>query len=337
MFTSIGDQPRSADQATPGADWFSFSGSHLGEVLVELIPSEERSITSEDIVKRWRELAPPVPDAVELSYSSTLFSAGDPVNVQLAGTNLDHLESASGRVKAALEEYNGVFDITDNYRSGKREVKLSVKPAAEAYGVTLSDLARQVRQAFYGEEVQRIQRGRDEVRVMVRFPADQRRSIGDLENMRIRTRDGGEVPFALVAEAITGRGFSSIRRVDRKRAVNVTADVDQSKANAQEIVTDLRKNVLPGILTDYPGVTYSLEGEQREQAETMSGLVRGFLMALLVIYMLMAIPLSRTSSRSSSCPSSPSDSWGRCGATCSWGSTSPSSRCSGWWPSPVWW
>lgn len=290
IFTSVGEQPRAMDQSTPGADWSAFSGSNIGEVMMELAPSEERNITSAEIVRRWRESTEPIPDVVELAFSATIFSAGDPVNVQLTGTNIVHLEQASERLKAALANYAGVFDITDTYRGGKQEVQLKIKPAAEAYGVTLADLARQVRQAFYGEEAQRIQRGRDDVRVMVRYPEEERRSMGDLENMRIRTRDGGEVPFAAVAEAEMGQGFSSIRRVDRSRAVNVTADVDEAKGNAQEIVADLQAAVLPRILADYPGVNYSLEGEQREQAETMQGILRGFAFALLLIYALMAIP-----------------------------------------------
>jgi len=290
IFTAVGEQPRKADQATPGADFFAFSGSHLGEVLIELTPSEDRSISSAEVLRRWRERTGEIPDVVELTYSSTIFSAGEPINVQLTGTNIPQLESAAARVKQALTDYDGVFDIFDSFRSGKQEVKLSVKPAAEAYGITLSDLARQVRQAFYGEEAQRIQRGRDDVRIMVRYPEEERRSIGDLENMRIRTRDGGEVPFSLVAQASMGRGFSSIRRVDRQRAINVTADVDETKANATELVADLRRNVLPAIVADYPGVSFTFEGEQREQQETMAALKRGFFMALIFIYALMAIP-----------------------------------------------
>ncbi|MCH7548843.1 MAG: efflux RND transporter permease subunit, partial [Candidatus Krumholzibacteriota bacterium] len=232
IFTSIGEQPRKSDQATPGADFFAFSGSHLGEVLIELTPSEKRSVSSVDALRRWRELTGEIPDAIELTFSSTIFSAGEPINVQLSGANIEHLDAAAARVKETLEDYAGVYDIADSFRRGKQEVKLSIKPAAEAYGITLVDLARQVRQAFYGEEAQRIQRGRDDVRIMVRYPEDERRSIGDLENMRIRTRDGGEVPFSLVADAEMGRGFSSIRRVDRQRAINVTADVDETKGNA---------------------------------------------------------------------------------------------------------
>ena len=124
-------------------------------------------------------------------------------------------------------------------------MKLGIKPAAELLGLTLQDLGRQVRQAFYGEEAQRIQRDRDDVRVMVRYPRGGRRSLGDLTNMRIRTPDGGEVPFSQVATAEPGRGFAAIKRVDRNRAVNVTAAVDPAVTSAAQVVVDLETRVLP--------------------------------------------------------------------------------------------
>jgi multidrug efflux pump subunit AcrB len=290
IFTSVGEQPlrqmRSARMGAPA----SVSTSNIGEIALELRPSEKRTITSSEIARRWRESTEPIADVVELVYSSSIFSAGEPINIQLTGLNIDNLQAAADRLKEKLTDYTGVFDITDSFRAGKQEVKLALKPAAETFGVTLADLGRQVRQAFYGEEAQRIQRGRDDVRIMIRYPEDQRRSIGDLENMRIRTANGGEVPFSLVAEAELGRGYSTIQRVDRQRAINVTADVDASKANAGEILAELEAEHIPAILADYPGVSYSLEGEQREQSETMSGLIRGFMFALIVIYALMAIP-----------------------------------------------
>jgi multidrug efflux pump subunit AcrB len=290
VFTSVGDQPFRAQQGPHAGGSSAYAQSHLGEMVLELAPSEDRDITSAEIVRRWRQTTEPIPDVVELTFTSSIFSAGEPINVQLTGLDMDDLAAASERLKLELAKYQGVFDITDSFRSGKQEVKLYVKPAAEAYGITLIDLARQVRQAFYGEEAQRIQRGRDDVRIMVRYPEDRRRSIGDLEDMRVRTANGGEVPFSVVAEAEEGRGFSSIRRVDRQRAINVTADVDETEGNATDVLTDLRDTELPAILADYPGVSYTFEGEQREQADTMAGLVRGFLFALIAIYALMAIP-----------------------------------------------
>ena len=160
----------------------------------------------------------------------------------------------------------------------------------QGLGLSQLDLGRQVRQAFYGEEAQRIQRGRDEVRIMVRYPPEERRSLGDLEDMRIRTPAGVEVPFDEVAEVELGRGFSSIKRVDRARAINVTADVDATQANANEVISDLEETFLSKVPERYPGVFYTWEGEQREQAETMEGMMSGYPLALLIIYALLAIP-----------------------------------------------
>lgn len=290
IFTAVGEQPLRARRGPGSIGAAALSGSHLGEMTIELTPSEDRDIDSAELVNRWRDMTDPIPDVDELAFTSSIFSAGEPINIQLAGLNLDDLRAATERVKFELGKYAGVFDITDTFRGGKQEVKLSVKPAAEAYGVTLLDLAQQVRQAFYGEEAQRIQRGRDDVRIMVRYPEAERSSIGDLENMRIRTANGGEVPFSVVAIAERGRGYSTITRVNRQRAINVTADVDPQRGNANEVLADMRAAVLPAIIADYPGISYSFEGEQREMAESFSGLIRGFIFALLVIYVLMAIP-----------------------------------------------
>ena len=292
MLSSVGSQPYRAQQTQGmGAAGRAFSGSHFGEINIELVPSEARSISSTDLANLWRERAGPVADAVELTFTSSLFSTGEAVNVELRGADLVQLRDAAERLEARLGEYPGVFDIADSFRAGKRELKLAIRPEAEALGLSLQDLGRQVRQGFYGEEAQRIQRGRDEVKVMVRYPSTERRSLGDLENARIRTPGGGEVPFGQVAAASHGRGYDAIRRTNRHRAVNVTADVDLSRGNANEIVADLAANVLPQLLANYPGVQYSFEGEQQQQRETMSGLGRGFVFALLAIYALLAIPL----------------------------------------------
>jgi multidrug efflux pump subunit AcrB len=291
IMASIGEQPYAAQQQQNGGGvGGGSSAAHIGEVTLALARSEERSIGSLEIANRWRELVGSIPDAVQLNYASSLFNSGDPINIELSSTNYDQLQQASVELKQKLADYPGVFDISDSFRAGKQEVKLNVKPEGEALGVTLANLARQVRQAFFGEEAQRIQRGRDDIRVMVRYPEADRRSLGDLENMRVRTATGAEVPFSLAAEAELGRGYSSIRRVDRRRVIAVTADVDDTKANANEILGDVAASYLPNLLAKYPGLTYSLEGEQRNQAESIASLGTGFLVAMMAIYVLLAIP-----------------------------------------------
>ena len=265
-------------------------GAHLAEVALELTPAMERDVDTAAIAKRWRELTPPIPDAVELAFTTQSFHVGEAIDIQLRGADLEHLVEAAAALRGKLATYAGVTDISDSFRAGKQEVELSLRPEARPLGLTQRDLARQVRQAFYGEEVQRIQRGRDDVKVMVRYPDFERRSLGSLEEMRIRTADGTEVPFAAVADAKLGRGFATIRRTDRMRVVSVTANVDRSLTTPLQVLTDLQKN-MPALLAQYPGVTYLLEGEQREQGRAMAGLVRGAVLALMLIYALLAIPL----------------------------------------------
>ena len=201
------------------------------------------------------------------------------------------MRSAAATLKTALESYPGVVDVADTFRAVKQEIKLGLRPTGEALGLSLQDLAREVRQAFYGDEAQRIQRGRNDVRVMVRYPEAGRRSLGDLEDMRIRTPEGSEVPFRSVAVAELGRGFASIERTDRQRIVSVTAEVDRDITTENEVIADLMATTLPVLLDDHPGVRYSLEGAQREQREAFGGLVRWYGFALFVIYALLAIPL----------------------------------------------
>ncbi|MCP4292925.1 MAG: efflux RND transporter permease subunit [bacterium] len=283
--TSVGSQPRTNERnETP-----DFGGAHMVEVNAELLAAELRNIPSPKMAARWRELCGPITGAVAVSFSADLFHGGKPVYVQLSSPNTDDLLAAGRRLKSDLAAYPGVQDITDTFREGKVEMKLSLKPEARTLGITLSDLARQVRAGFYGDEAMRIQRGRDEVKVMIRYPEDERSSLGNIEAMRIRTPAGDQVPFVRVAHVEIGRGFASIERADRKRVVGVTADIDQSVANADEINRDLREEILPRLLASYPGLHYSMEGQQKEQAESLGSLVRGFLMAMLLVYVLLAV------------------------------------------------
>ncbi|MDE2976302.1 MAG: efflux RND transporter permease subunit, partial [Acidobacteriota bacterium] len=182
------------------------------------------------------------------------------------------LRAVGEEIKARLADYPGVFDISDSFRAGKREIRLELDQRAEALGLSLEDLGRQVRQGFYGAEAQRIQRGRDDVRVMVRYPAEERETLASLEDMRIRTPAGAEVPFSFAGRAEFGRGFATIQRIDRRRVLNITADVDPAVVTANEVVGDLEANVLPAILAGYPGVEFSFAGEQEEQRQTFEGL-----------------------------------------------------------------
>ncbi|MDE0064231.1 MAG: efflux RND transporter permease subunit, partial [Gammaproteobacteria bacterium] len=258
----------------------------------ELPPARQRNNRSTaEIANRWRELVGPVTDAVKLRFSSDRFTAGEPINYQLAGSDVDALRAAGAELRTELTRYAGVFDIHDTFRAGKQEIRLSLLPEARNLGLTLGDLARQVRNAFYGAETQRVQRGRDDVRVMVRFPEAERKSIGNLEDMYIRTPGGKEVPFYSVASFEIGNGYSAIRRTNGRRVVNVIADVNRDVHTPEEVMRGIERTVIPSLLAKYPGMYIGLDGEQEQRMEAMQGLAQGALLALVIIYTLLAVPL----------------------------------------------
>ena len=285
VFTTIGSQPRSSGRFT--VDFAS--GAHLAEVNAELLSAEERGLASSDIARRWRELTGPIPEALAVSFTANLFHASKSVEVELSSHDIVALTAAAARLKTELADYPGVTDISDSFQEGKLELKLALKPEARTLGLTLNDLARQVRHGFYGDEALRIQRGRDEIKVMVRYPESERRSLGNIEWMMIRTPQGAEVPFYRVATVTTGRGYATIERADRQRIVNVQADIDQDVTNAREVLLDLQQRVVPAMAGDFPQVRFNYEGEERDRAESLASLRRGFLLALLMIYALLAV------------------------------------------------
>ncbi|MBI2932855.1 MAG: efflux RND transporter permease subunit, partial [Planctomycetes bacterium] len=285
--STVGAQPAKASQ-----DWLRLqsTGGYLAEIFIELRPSEERSVRTADILRRWREKAGPVPDAKEISFSGEMQSAGKPIDIQLSARDMEALAAAAAALKEKLGHYPGVYDITDSFVAGKRELQLGIKPGAEAAGLSEADLARQVRQAFYGQEAQSFQRGREEVKVMVRYPGRARRSLADVHAMHIRAAGGVEVPFSAVAEVRHAQGPAVIQRAERRRSVSVSADVDLAQANANAIVADLQSTFLPELTQRFAGLRWGLEGEQREQQETLAGIARGLVLALLMIYTLIAVP-----------------------------------------------
>ena len=266
------------------------SGSHLAQVFVQLLEGEKRTVSAMDLMKLWRKKVGVIPDAESITFQSDLFSAGNPVEVHLSLDDHEQLLAAADDLKRELEKYPGVFDVSDSFLPGKEEMQLKLKPAARSLGLTLNDLAQQVRHAFYGAEALRLQRDQDEVKVLVRYPEDERRSLGHVEEMRIRTSDGQAVPFGLVAEVTMKQGYASIERAQKLRVIKVTADVDESVANANEVRMDLEKRLLPDMKFKYADLRYTMEGEGKEQKESLADVVQGFSVALFCIYALLAIP-----------------------------------------------
>ena len=289
--TTIGDQPFAAlAGGGPGAvQAVGATASHLAEVNIELLSGELRTISSREIGRLWRQQVGDIPGISTLTFTSELFTAGEAINIQLSHHELDHLLSAAEELKQKLASFDGVGDIADSFEPGKHELQFDLTPSGQASGLTLDNVGRQVRQAFYGEEVQRIQRGRSDIKVMVRYPQQDRRSLADIDNMRLRLPDATEIPFRTAVRAEIGRGFASIKRVDRQRVVNVTANIDESIANAADINNVLHDEVLASLTRRWPGLSYTFEGEQREMAASTASLRKNQIVALLMIFAMLAV------------------------------------------------
>ena len=267
-------------------------GGSTGQFTVMLKEGEEREVSPKVVENRWREKIGEIAGTKELSFSSGMrMSSGPPISFRLTGRDIGQLERAADELASHLRTYDGLFEIQSSANAGPEEIKLSIKPEAEALGVTLADLAGQVRQAFYGAEAQRIQRGDSEVRVMVRYPRSERQSIGNLENMWIRLPDGRELPFSAVADYELERGYNSINRIDGKRTITVSANANTEVVEPGTIMGAVYAAAVPTLRQSYPDVQFGAGASAREQSSSVIEMLQGFMYALLGIYILMAVPL----------------------------------------------
>ena len=270
----------------------SIQGGNSARFQVQLVEGETRDVSPKEVERRWRGKIGDISGTEELRFSSSMrMSSGAPVSFRLSGRNYRQVEAAADELADHLRNYDGLYEIESSANVGPEEVKLEVRPEAEALGVTLADLAGQVRQAFYGAEAQRIQRGDSEVRVMVRYPRSERVSIGNLENMWIRLPDGRELPFNAVADYKLERGYNSIRRINSRRTVSVEANANTSMVEPGAVMNAVRNTIIPEMSTRYPGVEFGLGTSALEQASSVIEMLLGFGAALIGIYVLMAIPL----------------------------------------------
>ncbi|MFQ3194125.1 MAG: multidrug efflux pump subunit AcrB [Colwellia sp.] len=273
---------------------YSISGgrnSSTGRVRVETIPPEDRSleIGTQQLVAEWRKMVGQVAGAEQLNYRAEIGWSRPAINIELRGKNADDLAALGEEFKGKLSEFSAVSDVEDSMSDGKEELQLKLKPEATLLGLNLNMVARQVRQAVYGFEVQRIQRGREEVRVMVRYPIAARQSIETLEQMMIRVGERQEVPLWQIADIVPGLSPSSILRIDRQRTLSVTADFNKEQGNLSAVQEELSQ-FLQQAISGYPGLSYEMAGEARDQKESSQELKFGMYGLLLVIYILLAIP-----------------------------------------------
>ena len=258
-------------------------------IVFELLDPEVRSVTSGDFERQWRERAGRLPQVRKLTFASNVIQLGSPVQIELSARSPEGLAQAVQALQEALRGIDGVFDVRDDRDPGKQEVQFQLKPSARALGITLESLSLQVRAAFYGAEALRVQRGRDEVRVYVRLPRGERSALSDLQRYRIRTPTGEFVPLHEVAELSRGYGPSTIVRRNSRRISTVFAEVDSRTVTGQQVNNRLVGEVIPALQREIPGLTYAMGGEQREQARTLPGLARNFVLALFCMYALLAL------------------------------------------------
>ncbi|MCP4250040.1 MAG: efflux RND transporter permease subunit, partial [bacterium] len=293
-----GGLPPVVQVSTVTGEWPGFwtdTGSHLCEVTLELAPAEERDRTGEEILDAWRAGVGTIHDAVSVEMArQELRPVGKPVEIRLLGQDLEQLRRAADEVRDKLATYAGIYEIEDTLIPGKRELRVSLKPVARALGLTVADLASQLRAGFHGGEALRVLRDREEIKVQVRYPGQDRRSLADVDRMRIRTARGEEIPFTEAADVELVRGYSTLWRQDGKRRVRVWAEVDERLANAEQILADMNARFLPDLARRYgeenhqAGFTYSLDGPYARMRESVGSLLDGFALAMVVIYGLLA-------------------------------------------------
>jgi len=262
--------------------------SHLAQLIIELKTVEQRDRSSDEVIAELREKTVRIPGINSLRYRAMQGGpAGAEIEIEVTGAGMDHILAATETLKSKLSQYRGVYDLVDDYEEGQPELQIELLDSARPLGLTTRALATEVRGAFYGLEARTLQRGREDVDIRVRFPEQRRRHIYELESMRVATPIGVTIPFCEVARLVETRGTASIRRVDQRRAVTVSADVDQQQNNAETIVADLRPTIAQ-LEREYPGLRVVFAGNKRETVKSLGSLQRDFLVALAVIYFMLA-------------------------------------------------
>jgi multidrug efflux pump subunit AcrB len=267
------------------------SGSNSGRVMFEIVSPEDRKskITSSQLVREWRKMIGVLPGVESLTFRAEIGHGRNPIDIQFSGNDFSVLSEIADKLKTQLHQYPNVYDIEDSFSDGKEELQLELKPEAHALGFTRTDVLNQIRHGFFGYQVQRIQRGRDDIRVMVRYPEAERKSVFNLADQRITNSSGQSVPLGQIVELSPGTSPASIIHINRYRTVKVTADINKEKANMTLIQKEL-SIFLRDLIAQYPGVNYKFAGEAEEQQQSLQSMIFGLIIVLFVIYALLAIP-----------------------------------------------
>ncbi len=271
-----------------GSNDIGESGSHAGRIVLQLMDAEQRDLQSYEIVNRIREVVGPLPGVQNFTFGRA-GHFGKPLSLSLLGNDVEQLDKARRLLVAELKTYGALKDITDSDQEGRREIDITLKPRAHTLGLTLQDVAGQVRQGFFGQEIQRIQRGRDEIRVWARYRPEDRLSLGQLDRMRIRATDGSAYPFSELATYRIKRGITTINHLERKREIKIEARPLEVEADLPPILDHIENDILPRVLGQVHGITAAFEGQSRDQAKMLRSIKRTFPIALAGMFILVVL------------------------------------------------
>ena len=289
IFVTIGEQP-SLSKGHGGVSVSGLTDSSKAEINIELIPSEKRNFTTKEFISLWKDNVGNLPGIENLEYQFSVMSAGDAVSVEVRGEDFKILNDAIEEMKRKLSSYKGVYNIKDDFSEGKYEIKFKLNDKGKKLGIRLIDVAMTIKDTFLGNEVMRIQRKRDEVKIRIRYPEDKRISLNSIGNVYLKTRQGAFVPLSEIADFNLGRGYSTIVHSGGKRSITVSASVDESQGNANDINKNFKNYLLKELKNKYYGFSFGIEGAQKERKKSMTSLFYGFLIAIFLVYMLLAIP-----------------------------------------------
>ncbi len=279
------------DQGGPDGGETAKNATHRAEINIELVPSNKRKVSAGEIEKNWRENVGEIPQVKNISYQSSLISAGADINIELSHRNDEILDKASEDLKRYMEDINGLSEVIDSLEPGKKEFIFELTDTGKAAGLSPTYIGRQLRDYFYGREIDRIQRGSNEIKVMVRYPKQARETLSTIGNMRLRLPEGGEAPLSAMAIIKERYSPSTIKRVDGRRVVRITANVDESILTPDEAIANIVENKFRALQENYPALKYQLAGQNKDQRDDLATLGKNMLIALMLIFVMLGSQL----------------------------------------------
>jgi multidrug efflux pump subunit AcrB len=279
------------DRGGPASTSSTSLSSHLAEITVELVNSSQRSVPAGEISRAWRQKIPEIPQVKNLAFESSLVSAGADINIELSHRDSDILESASETLKQQMATMAPLSEVTDSLEPGKKEFVFELTDAGLAAGLTPFEVGRQLRDLFRGRAVDRVQRGTSEVEIFVRYPEELRENISTLEQIRLQLPNGDRAPLDVVADIEERYSPSVIKRVDGRQVVSITADVDTTVMSPDEAIGIIKQQYYQPLSDQYPDLSWTLAGQNRDQRNDLATLGKNMLIALMLIFVMLTSQL----------------------------------------------